>query len=315
MLDVHNAEHFTGGLTQLPTFWVEGVFVEPPTTTRSSQVTGAGATALRGGRTGGFVKIGERVRFFAGAEDAILSRAAAFLTSGQAVWHTLVGFPHRVSGNIDLRWVPGDVAAVASAVEPTKAEIAEYLELDERQAFVVCGSIRHHRSADTVIVHQVKDGGRPCYVEETAKSTLTWDETDQSNMGEVEGGHIDFAVNLVQLSGVAAGSFYIDGAQLPRWAFGGRIYRLEYIPGLNGTGAGATQDVIANIDGTPTTGGTLTLTLANAVVPTPVVSNITGANKFKAGDTLDIEVDNVGTDFTAGTGTLRVHLKRYARRG
>jgi hypothetical protein len=314
-LDIVQAAALARGMMYTPgPFAVEGVFVEPPTQTRSTQATGAaGASAYRGAYTGGRIKVHEKVYDIAGAEVAVITENGA-LTSGQAVWCTLVAVQHRISGAVSLVWVRGTAAVVASAAVPTHAEIVAELDLDDSATYFILGDLMFYRSGDLVVTHRVSDERRPAYVDEANKEGLVFDETDQSNMGEEYGGVIEVQAGLVQLSGVAAGSMYIDGLALPKWPFGGRIVKLEYIPAVNGTGAGATQDVIVNIDGTPTTGGTLTLTLANAVIPTPVSSTITGANKFKAGDGLDLEVDNAGTDFTAGSGTFRVHLQKYVRR-
>lgn len=294
-------------------YLVEGVFVEPPTQTRSSQVTGTGTTTLRAAYTGGRLKLLDKVIDVAGAEATIVAQSS-YMTSGQARWFALCAVQHRPNAAINLIWVPGTIAAVADAVVPTDAQIQAFLDLDEEGVYVICGDLRFHRSADTTIVHAAKDLRRPAYVQTADKTGILFDETDQSTMGKVYGDHIDFQMGLVQMSGVSAGSMYIDGASFPRWPFGGEIAGLEYVAAVNATGSGATQDLIVNIDGTPTTGGTLTLTLANAVVPVPVTSTITGANKFKCGDGLDIEVDNAGTDFTAGSGTLRVKLNKYVRR-
>jgi hypothetical protein len=300
---------------QPPPFWVEGVFVEPPVQTRSSQATGAaGATVLRAAYTAGRVKMNGRVADVAGAEATLVSQNG-YLTSGQAVWFTLVAVQHRPSSAINLIWVPGTVAALASVAKPTHAQIVDALDLDDRPSYVICGSLRFYRVSDLVIVHAASDVQRPAYVDSANKTEIVYDESDQSNMAEVAGSTIEVQVGLVQMSGVAAGSLYMDGIPLPAWPFGGKIESMHYIPAVNGTGAGATQDVVLGIDGTALTGGVLTLTLANAVIPTPVAATaITAANKFKAGATLDVETDNTGTDFTAGSGTLRVVLKRFVRR-
>jgi hypothetical protein len=310
MFDVQTAGAVAGGeaVTPLP-ISLEGLRVYPGVETPSSQVTGAGATVLAARYGGGRVRMPRSVRDFAPAEVVIVSEDN-YLALGEAVYATAVGVQHRNAGGTSVLFVLGAIAALADAVAPTVAEIKEALGLDDYATVAVCGDVRFHRSADTVIDVAVTDKRRPAYIDDGLKTGLILDPADQSAMGGVPAGHIDFPVDLTGYSGVGAGNLAVDGAKFPSFPFGGTIDTLEYIPGLDGVAGDITLK--AAIDGTEVTGSDLNLLVANTglgdAIPT---SSPTAANSFKPGDGLDIEVDAVGTSFTAGSGILRVHLSRY----
>lgn len=313
MFDVQNASLVAGGEgVPLKPVELEGLYVVPSIATISSQITGAGATTLVARHEGGRARVFGKVRDYIGAETTVISEAN-YLVSGQAVWFSLVCVQHRNAGQVSLIWVPGTVAALADVVKPTFAQVQSFLGLDAKEStFGYCGSTRFTRVSDVVIDVATSDFARPAYTDESNKVELISAVDDKSTLLAVPAGHLDFACDLTSCSAVVAGSLYIDGAKLPDFPYGGRIDSMEYIPAVAPAGVAADIDLLPGIDGTACTGGLLTLLLATAAIPTPKLSTaVTALNDFDIGATLDIEVDEKTTSFTAGSGTLRVHISEY----
>jgi hypothetical protein len=84
------------------------------------------------------------------------------------------------------------------------------------------------------------------------------------------------------------------------------ILSLDYVAEIPGTGVGATQTFTVEIGATPTTGGSLIITVANATPKGVVVagSAITGANVGTAASVFSIVKAGGGTQFSAGSGNL-----------
>lgn len=90
--------------------------------------------------------------------------------------------------------------------------------------------------------------------------------------------------------------------------FNGRIKKITGTASKPATGAGATVTITPNIAGTPLTGGVLTPTLGNWIAAAEITAtSITGANYFTAGQTITL-VGSSFTAFTAGNGTIYLHL-------
>lgn len=297
-----------------PPIDLEGVNLNPPSATLSSQVTGDDVTTLRAACTGGRVKIFSQVKDFAAAEENVhVSQGAQYLAVGEAGWFAKVFVQHRPNGNISTVYVPAAVALVTSAVKTTDAEIVAFLGLDSGGTYVIAGDIRYHRSADTVIVTRVEDVRRPAYVDDGDKTGVAADQADTSNLGEKFWGYLDFPLDLTTAFGLGAAAFAIDGAALPSFPYGGRVGAIEYIAGFPGAGAGGDITLLAGIDdgtsSTPVTGGEMQLLLAAVGVPGLVTGGTpTAADTFNQGDLLDIEVDAAATAYTAGSGTVRVPI-------
>ena len=310
MFDVQTASAVAAGevVTPLPISF-EGLHVLPGVETPSSQVTGAGLTTLVARHSGGRARLPYASREFGPAESTIVA-SANFLQAGQAVYAAGVAVQHRNAGALSIIWVLGTVAALADAVAPTTAEIKAALQLDDYAIIGHIGDLRFHRSADEVIDVAASNLRRPAYLDESRKIGILLDPADPSALGAEPAGYVDIPVDLTGYSAVTAGDLAVDGATLPSFPFGGRIDKLEFLTGQ----AGVAGDILlqAGIDGTEVTGSDLQLTAANtALGGAPPSSTPTAARDFKPGQGLDIEVDTVTSAFTAGTGTLRVHVSKY----
>lgn len=96
---------------------------------------------------------------------------------------------------------------------------------------------------------------------------------------------------------------------VPGYAF--KILALSFAVTTLGTGAAASQVLNLEIGAINTTGGVLTVVLADTT-PLGKVTNataITAANIGAAGDTISVEVAAGGTVFTAGNGVLLIRLQ------
>lgn len=309
--DVQNASLVAGGEgVPLKPIELEGLHVTPSIESANSQVTGAGATDLFARHTGGRARIFGVVQDFLADEVQVIDEDN-YLASGEAVWFALVIIQHKNQGSVSALWVPGTVAAVASAAKPTFAEIKTFLDLDDKEAtFGIAGDIRFHRSADTVIDVATSSERRPAYTDDSKKNGILADTTDPTTLSATPGGYADFAVDLTTASGVGVGNLFVDGADLPSFPYGGRVDKLEYIGAVDGTAG----DVVikAQIDGTEVTGSDLALTAANTAVPSKVDGGAPSAGAdFLPGQGLDLEMDTVTAAFTAGSGTIRVHFSEY----
>lgn len=300
---------------------IDGCHVEPPTTTLSSQVTGDDTTTLYARITSGRVKLGDASIDLPGEEVRVgyqngsqLDIGSDTLASGYAVWYTAIAIRHRKSSAIEVVWVNGSIAAVASAVVATEAEIRTALGLDDHTLIAILGDIRFHRSADTVIDVKTTGGRRPAYVETTKKTTVTEDAASPDGMEEVDGGYIDIPVTLASAYALTAADLYA-AIPAPRWAWGGLIYDAEYIGEVSGANSSAEMQLKLQIDGVEVTGSALALTLANTAIAaggcSVAAAGISAANIFKPDSTIGLEVDSKTTAFTAGSGVVRCYLRKY----
>ena len=322
-LDVQNASHVAGGEVHTPApISIEGLRLSP-SFTASTQTTGDAATVLRVHQSGGRVKVFDHVRDFLPSEPTIVSSSGAQysqppsvteFSSGNAVWFSLVAVQHRVSGAISLLYVPGAIAAVATAAKPTFAQIVAALGLGDDAHFAICGSVRFHRSADTTIQVKTDHEDRPAYVDVDNKTGVEADQASQASLGSVFHGFVEVSTDLTAASGEGAGNPYITGALLPNLPFGGFFgNNWQYVPAVDGAGAGATITFRPRISGTEVTGNDLTVTLATSALPAAVTaagSFTDPTQRFTQGQTLDIKVQAV-TAFTAGRGTIRIPVFAY----
>jgi hypothetical protein len=310
--DVETAPLVAGGeVVPLKPVELEGLHASPPIATRSSQAAGAGATVLVAKRLGGRARVFGHVRDFQAAENTVISQNN-YLTLGQAVWFALVVVQHRNAGAVSLLWVPGTVAAVASAAKPTLAQIKTFLDLDDGEATLgICGDIRFHRSADTVIDVMTTPKRRPAYTDDSQKTSYEADAATKSSLVLEPRGFVDFHANLVSLSAVTPGNLAIDGSDLPAFPYGGKITKFQYLQGQAPTGAGASIQLALQFDGVLVAGSQLALTLANTALGQPPVEATPSSAFDFLGHELDLEVDTVTTAFTGGAGTLRVYVSEY----
>lgn len=314
MLDVVIASHVSRGeqFTQAP-IEVKGLFVEPASTTLSSQATGAaGASAFRARHTSGRVRIHDKVIDLAGAEEAVITENGA-LTSGQAMWCTLVAVQHKLSGGIGLAWVRGTAATYGSHVVKTQAEIVTALGQDDQVAMLaICGDIEFYRSADTTVVTSVSSKRRAAYVDESSKTGIT-ETVAAATLEEEFGGFIDFPITLASAFALNAGDLY-SVAPAPDLPFGGVIKRWEYIGAVSGAGAGADMTLKAQIDGVVVTGSDMQLLLAATAIAAGGArvagGTITAANTFKPKASIGVEVDAKPTAFSGGSGIIRMHYNK-----
>ena len=313
-----------GAPFQPPPFAVEGLYLEPSIETLCSQTTGDAATVLVIRRSAGRVRCVESVTDFLTDEDTIASSSGhayqvndtgTKLASGNAVWMTGVAIQHRPTGAVQIVYVPGAVAAVASAVYATQAEIQTWVDPDSIGVqFVILGDVLFYRSADTVITVRTTDERRPAYVQEDDKTGVTAAQDSQSDLASEFCCFMNVPADLTSISAVADDGTYIANMPLPNLPFGGLIKGWRYVPVVAGAGGGATNDVRLAIDGVDVTGGTLTITEANTAIGQGVgdFSGL-GANTFLPGATLDIEVDTTATSFTGGSGFFQIEIWKYVK--
>jgi hypothetical protein len=322
ILDVLNVNHVAGGLPHPLPFTVDGLLLEPSVITLSSQATGDGSTVLVARRGPGRVRIIDAATELGTTETTVVSTSGAQydqdtleFTSGMAVWFAAVAVQHKPGGSIDIVHVPGAIAAVASAAKPTTSEIEAFI--GDSGHYVITGDVRFHRSADTVVQVMVDNSRRPSYVDEDNKTEY---QPSQGSVGSLSSrfwGYIHVNADLTSMSAVADDATYVNGLDLPDLPFGGYIGTdWAYLPAVAGAGAGATLTARLALDGTDMTGNTLTITLALSAIATKATA--TGAytgntNRFKSGDSLDIEIDSSAVDFTAGSGTIQIPVYEYVQ--
>jgi len=332
MLDAQNASAVAGGEThQPPPFVLEGLFVQPPTVTRSSQASGDDSTILRARVTPGRVRLVDHVLDESGGEYPIVVTSGSQYTDGTTgfalnagVWATAIAIQHRPAAAISIVWVLGAVASVAaSAAKPTVAQIEAALDAgapseaggEQGRRWCILGDVLFTRAADQVVWHTVSNERRPAYVDEDNKTSTDLVEGDNSNggLGERYWGYIDFPVALAGLSGVTPGQ---QGANIiaPALAFGGRFDNVEYIPSIAGAGASADITVKLTVGATPAAvvGLDLQITLAtSALGQNPSADTPTSDHEFFAGEDIGLEVDAVANAFSAGEGIVRAHIYEY----
>lgn len=322
--DVINSEHVAGGEPFVPApLDVEGLFVEPPQLAQSEQLTGDDDTTFIARYTGGRVKIFGVVRDFPAAETTLVdtttaqyAQGALLFTVGNAVWFTQVAVQHRAAGLVSILYVPGAIAALASAVVPTFAEIVTALGLGEGTHLVILGDIRYTRTSDTVIDVATSDARRPAYVDTDTKTGYTADVLDPTSLGERFWGYVDLPLDLTTAYNLGAGVLAVDSYPLPQLPYGGRIGRMKYVSAVAAVGAGGDITLLTGIDGTPVTDSTYQLLVAALPVPSTVGFGGTpsAADTFKPGDGLDIEVDAAATAYTAGSGVIKVEIFEFVPR-
>ena len=314
-----------GGATFQPApFEIEGLHLEPSIETLSSQVTGDDVTTLVIRRSGGRVRCVESTTDFVTAEDTIavssghayqVSDAGQKLASGYAVWMTAVAVQHRPTGAVEIVYVPGTVALLASVAVATQEEIQDWVDPDGVGVqFVILGDALFYRSADTVITVRISEERRPAYVHEDNKTGVTIAQDDQDSLAGEFCCYMNVPADLTSISAIADDDTYIANMPLPNLPFGGFIKGWRYVPTVAGVGAGATNDVRLAIDGVDVTDGTLTITEANTAIGQGV-GDFSGlaANTFLPGATLDIEVDTTATAFTGGSGFFQIEIWKYVK--
>lgn len=310
-LDVLYASHVAQGEPYVPApISVAGLFIALAAIP-SSQLTGDDSTVLRAGYTDGRAKVYDVVRDFAGAEAVVMSSSGSQLfAAGYAQYFTLVAVQHKVSAAVTLLWVAGTVAVVADAAVPTMTEIQA--ALGDNPHFAICGDIRFHRSADTVIQAKTETTRRPAYTDESKKTGLTKDQSDVTNLQAEFAGYVDIPIDLTNAYTLGAGVLAQDGLALPPFPLGGYVAAWEYIPGTDGAGAGGDITARLGIDGTVEASSDLQILLAaTALGAAPTRVALSTVLPFIQGEGLDVEVEAAATAFTAGSGTLRAELWKY----
>lgn len=301
---------------QPPAFIVEGMEPGPSVETLSSQLTGDSDTVLVARRNGGRVRIGDVVTDFNTDEDTIVSTSGdqysqagvtAEFSLGNAVWFTEVAVQHRVGGTVSIVWVPGEIGAVADAVYATAAEIKTYLGENER--FVILGDVRYHRSADTTVKVLRTLLRRPAYVDESKKTGVTDSQATQSSMALKYHGTMDLFVDLTALSALNAGDLYIDGVDLPRFQFGGKLGKIQVVPVIAGVGVGGDKTIRVNVDGVALTGNDAQLLVADMTIGNFEEFDAAYSDPyFDAGSTLSLELQAEAADYTAGMVMVKIAI-------
>lgn len=286
---------------------VSGCELSPNAST--SQATGTGATACYITVAPGLVKVGDNLAEVPGQSVLCHSSSAQLFASGNACWFSLAAVI--VDGTARVLVVPGTVAAVDSAAQPTYAQINSALGRDD---FAVIGSVRFERTADTTVGTAVSYIHRHQYADSDTQTEIIADDSDTSTLtlaGKVRS--IDFSVNLLSLSGLNAGDMYIDSAKVHVGNWGGAVVGWEYIPGVAGTGSGADLNLRITSGSTAAGDSTrLNLTLARSAIGQHYSVNGIEIPISKAAATLSVELDVKTTAFTAGAGTLRIFIDDYA---
>lgn len=326
-LDVQSAPIVAGGETHLPPpIYIEGLRLMPSIETLSSQITADGITKLYARLSAGRARIVDFATDFRTDEYTVVDFTTenrqydqdtdddgtpdVDLSSGNAVWFAAVAVQHRPNGSVDILFVPGTIAAVASAAVPDQDTIEAYI--GSNKSYAILGDILFYRSADTTIKVRVNEERRAAYVDEDNKTGVTCAQDDQASLASEFLGFLNIPADLTSLSAVADAGTYINGIPLPNTPFGGYIKGWRYVPTVAGGGAGADINVNLALDGTDVTGGNLNITLANSAIGQGV-GDYSGlaANKFVNGDTLDVEVISTPTNFTSGSGFFIVELWKY----
>lgn len=306
---------------QPPPFDIEGLELEPSIETLSSQVTGDGASTLIVRRSAGKIRCVLSTTEFATTEDVVatssghaynVNDAGTKLASGNAVWFTGIAVQHAPTGAVGIMYVPGAVAAVASAVVATQAQIQAVV--GDGVVWVIIGDVCFYRSADTVISTRVDRSRRPSYVLEANKTAVVYKQDDTSDMASEFACYVMVYVDYTSISAVADDGTYINGMLLPKFPFGGYIKGWRNVPVVAGVGAGASNVIRLAIDGVDCVGGDLTITEANTAIGQGVEDvAFTSANSFLPGASLDVEVDTTATSFTGGSGMLQIEIWKYVK--
>jgi hypothetical protein len=163
--------------------------------------------------------------------------------------------------------------------------------------------------------------GMPCYVVDDQTVALTDNAGARIVAGTIVS--VDSVLGVLVIVGVGAAQNLMQGtialaldlssaanATLLTFTpqFNGRIKKITMSVNKAGAGSGATVTITPNIGGTPLTGGVLTPTLANTTLGAELTATgITGANYFTTGQAITL-VGSAFTAFTAGNGTVYLHL-------
>jgi hypothetical protein len=124
------------------------------------------------------------------------------------------------------------------------------------------------------------------------------------------GGYLTWNIPL-QLASMTTSAADLVTGFVP--GFRGKIVSAQFFTTTVGTGTSASQVLNFEIGSTDTTGGVLTLLLADTTTlgTRKAATAFTAANEFTATDSISLEVAASGTVFTAGAGVLTVILQNY----
>lgn len=139
---------------------------------------------------------------------------------------------------------------------------------------------------------------------------LFQDSSDVNSSIPAGAGVQDLTLPLTSLvTGLGTGAVTLLNGLTP--GYNGVIKSLDFVTTVAGTGSGASQTFNLDINTTPTTGGSLVLTLSNqgTVGTVTAATSITAANTFGPTDTLSLKMAAGGTVFTAGAGYFVVSIQ------
>lgn len=233
-------------------------------------------------------------------KGAMVAASTVAATKGQAV----------KAGATTLQQVIG----IANATVDNSAGAAAALSIDVR-----CGTFALLNSATTDLI-DLQHVGQPCYAADDQTVALTDNGGARPLAGTVAFVDSSFvwvtmgvacAPNIGQHSmGLAIDLTTAANATLLTWTpqFNGKIKKITFTASKPAAGAGATVTITPNIAAAPITGGVLTLTLANVIAAAEIAATaVTGAQMFAAGQAITL-VGSAFTAFTAGSGTIYLHV-------
>lgn len=141
--------------------YVHGAFISK-STTGSSQITGTGNGTFLYDISEGIVMIDGTPLAIPKAADSACETPGDILDDGQNIIYTIIGWKSPISGAVTLKVVKGTVAASASAVASTTAEIEGGLPLGA--TWVALGTMTIARTGATTVTEAVNNLIRPTLV-------------------------------------------------------------------------------------------------------------------------------------------------------
>jgi len=207
------------------------------------------------------------------------------------------------------------VIGVAEQTVDNSSGAANALTIDVRSGVFW---LNNSASTDAITLQHL---GHPCYAVDDQTVALTDNGGTRPFAGVVV--NIDATFGVAVSIGLGVAPNVVEGvvslamdltsaanATLFTWTpqFAGKIKKITMSVNKAGAGAGATVTITPNIAATPLTGGVLTPTLANTLLGAEIAATaITGANQFAPGQAITL-VGSAFTAFTAGNGTICLHI-------
>lgn len=138
-----------------------GVLIQP-SSTGSSQVTGAGDGTYIYDITAGLVHVGGYIKEFAVAADQALETPADIMASGYSKVYAIIVWLHPETEAVALKVVPGTKALTGAQVAPTVAEIEATIHVGA--TWVHLANMTIARTGDTTVTEAVDNTVRPSLI-------------------------------------------------------------------------------------------------------------------------------------------------------